>query len=408
LERLREGGRRREGVHGGGSIVSAVAKRLYVIAVVIAVSALILSLSMVAPVLSTATDFSIYNTGWNGTSSLAISAYHSGKLTPTFGLSSTGSDMEVTHTPLTSFNLDPLKSALIVIGPTLDFSDAEGQIVGDFVRGGGKLFLADDFGTGNSLLQGMNATSRFSGYLLMDLAFDKQPQFPLCFDLNSKSNITGRISTLLFNFPSSIVTGSGTQTLARSSVASFLDTNGNHLRDWTETFDSYPLIALESMGNGSILLVSDPSLLINGMLNQSDNQIFANNTMAFLSQGREGIFFDESHRDYFDPVTVSMTTIGGLPDLMKAIIIAFVIFICVAILTDVPRRAFRWMANGLLWIWHFILGLIFRKKRKEIQKRKLTDEELLRAVMGRHPEWRPGLLRMLLEQAEYHGRTKGW
>jgi hypothetical protein len=162
------------------------------------------------------------------------------------------------------------------------------------------------------------------------------------------------------------------------------------------------------MGNGSILLVSDPSLLINGMLNQSDNQIFANNTMAFLSQGREDIFFDEGHRDYFDPVTVSMKTVGGLPDLMKAIIISFVIFICVAILTDVPRRVFRWMANCILWTWRSILGIIFRRKRKEEQKRKLTDEELLRAVMGRHPEWRPGLLRMLLEQAEYHGRTKGW
>ncbi len=378
------------------------------IAVVIAVSALILSLSMVAPVLSTATDFSIYNTGWNGTSDLAINAYESGKLTPTFGLSSTGSDMEVTNMPLTSFDLDPLKSALIVIGPTLEFSAAEGQMVGDFVRGGGKLLLADDFGTGNSLLQGMNATSRFSGYLLMDLAFDKQPEFPLCFDLNAKSNITGRISTLLFNFPSSIVAGTGTQTLASSSVASWLDVNGNHLRDWTETFEPRPLIALESMGKGSILLVSDPSLLINGMLNQSDNQIFENNSMAFLSQGRENIFFDESHRDFFDPVTVSMKTIGGLPDLIKAVIIAFVIFVCVAILTDVPRRVFRWMANGLIWLWHSILGLIFRKKGKEMRKRKLSDEELLRAVMGRHPEWRPGLLRMLLEQAEYHGRTKGW
>ena len=130
--------------------------------------------------------------------------------------------------------------------------------------------------------------------------------------------------------------------------------------------------------------------------------------MAFLSQGRESIYFDESHRNYFDPVTVSIKTVGGLPDIIKAIIIAFVILICVAILTNVPSRAFRWMANGILWTWRSILGLIFRKKRKEIQKRKLTEEELLRAVMGRHPEWRPGLLRMLLEQAEYHGRTKGW
>ena len=378
------------------------------IAVVIAVSVLILSLSLVAPILSTSTDFSIYNSGWNGTSELAINAYRMGKMTPSFGLSSTGSDMEVTHLPLTSFDLDPAKSALIIIGPTIEFSEAEGKLVGDFVRGGGKLFLADDFGTGNSLLQGMNATCRFSGYLLMDLAFDKQPQFPLCFDLNKRSNITGKISTLLFNFPSSIVTEWNTQVLARSSVASFLDKNGNHLRDWTETFESRPLIAVERMGNGSILLVSDPSLLINGMLNHSDNRVFANNTMAFLAQERESIYFDESHRNYFNPVKVSMETIGGLPDLFKAMIIAFVMFICAALLTDAPRKVFRWMGRGVLWTWRSLLGLIFRSKRREMPQRKLTDEELIRAVMGRHPEWRPGLLRMLLEQADYHGRTKGW
>jgi len=408
LEGVRECGRSRPRILGGGSIVSSFAKRLYVVAIVIAVAALMLSLSLVAPILSTGTDFSIYNTGWNGTSKLAISAYSTGKLTPSFDLSYTGSDMEVTHLPLTSLTLDPAKSALIIIGPTVAFSDAEGELVGDFVRGGGKLFLADDFGTGNSLLQGMNATSRFSGYLLMDMAFDKQPQFPLCFDINAKSNITGKISTLLFNFPSSIVTTWDTQVLARSSVASFLDLNGNHLRDWTETFESRPLIAVERMGSGSILLVSDPSLLINGMLNQSDNQVFANNTMAFLVEGRESIFFDESHRNFFDPVTVSMQTVGGLPDIIKAIIIAFVMFICVALLTDAPRKVFRRMAEGVLWIWRSILGLVFRRKRREQPQRKLTDEELIRAVMGRHPEWRPGLLRMLLEQADYHGRTKGW
>lgn len=377
-------------------------------AVVVAVSILVLSLSLVAPVISTTTDFSIYNTGWNGTSDLAISAYKSGKLNPTFQLSTTGSDMEVTHMPLTSFDLIPDKSSLIVIGPTLDFTDAEGRMVGDFVRAGGKLLLADDFGTGNSLLRGMNATSRFSGELLMDLAFDKQPQFPLCFDINVKSNITGFVSTLLLNFPTSITVDWGTSVLAWSSIASFLDVNGDHLHDWAEPFKAHPLIAVEHMGDGSILLVSDPSMLINSMLDQADNRIFANNSMAFLSEAREKIFFDESHRDFFDPVTVSMQTVGGLPDLVKAVIITFVMFICVALLTDVPKRFFRWMLNGILWIWRSLLGIIFRRRKRTEPRRKLTDEELIIAVMGRHPEWRPGILRMLLEQAEYHGKTRGW
>lgn len=389
-------------------MISSAAKRFYAVAGTIAIAVLVLGLSLIAPILSTSEDFSIYNHGWNGTSSLAVSVYKSGRLVPTLEVSATGSDIEVTHLDFSSFDLDPAKSALIVIGPSKPFSTADGKKVGDFVRGGGRLLLADDFGSGNSLLQKMSAKSRFSGKLMLDLAFDKQPEFSVCFNISKTSSLMTGVTTLLMNFPSTINVSGSTTVLATSSVASYLDRNGNHLRDLDEPKGPFPVIAIERLGAGQILLVSDPSMLINGMLKQADNRVLANNSLSYLSAGREKVFFDESHRNYFDPISITMMMIGQASDVLKGGLIAVVMLVLLTVITDYPQRALRWIVRKILWIWHSLIGLIFRKREAVEEKKRLSDEELMVAVMGRHPEWRPGLLRMLLEQAEYHGKTKGW
>lgn len=387
-------------------MISSAAKRFYAVAGTIAIAVLVLGLSLIAPILSTSEDFSIYNHGWNGTSSLAVSVYKSGRLVPTLEVSATGSDIEVTHLDFSSFDLDPAKSALIVIGPSKPFSTADGKKVGDFVRGGGRLLLADDFGSGNSLLQKMSAKSRFSGKLMLDLAFDKQPEFSVCFNISKTSSLMTGVTTLLMNFPSTINVSGSTTVLATSSVASYLDRNGNHLRDLDEPKGPFPVIAIERLGAGQILLVSDPSMLINGMLKQADNRVLANNSLSYLSAGREKVFFDESHRNYFDPISITMMMIGQASDVLKGGLIAVVMLVLLTVITDYPQRALRWIVRKILWIWHSLIGLIFRKREAVEEKKRLSDEELMVAVMGRHPEWRPGLLRMLLSRQSITGRRK--
>jgi len=387
---------------------SAGAKRLYIISATFAVAVIILVLSVIAPVLSTGVDFSIYNRGWNGTSDLAVSAYRSGRLVPTFTVSSTDSDLEVVHLPLDAIGLNPETSSLIVIGPSKPFTMAEGRLVGDFVRNGGRLLLADDFGSGNSLLRYMNSTCRFSGGLMMDLSFEKQPEFSVCFDIADDENITAGVITLLMNFPSSIDIGRNTQVLARSSVASYLDLDGNHLKNWTEPRGPFPVIAIESLGSGQILLMSDPSILINGMLKNADNEILTDNIMFFLGAGRTQVFFDESHRNYLDPVTMSIMALGEMNDFLKAAVVGLIGLVLLSVLTDYPRRAMRWAFVGSMKLLNATLGAILRIRRREEKEVHLSNDELIVAVMQRHPEWKLGLLRMLLKQTDYHRNTEGW
>jgi len=71
-------------------------------------------------------------------------------------------------------------------GSSLSFEDSN-YPARTFLNEGGLLFLTDDFGTGNELLSGINATSRFSGNLLLDLSFEKSSKFVTVFDFLNKS-----------------------------------------------------------------------------------------------------------------------------------------------------------------------------------------------------------------------------
>jgi len=55
-----------------------------------AIAAVLLIISMAAPIVSTSADFSIFNSGWNGTSKLAILTYKAGKFVPDFQVKSSG------------------------------------------------------------------------------------------------------------------------------------------------------------------------------------------------------------------------------------------------------------------------------------------------------------------------------
>jgi hypothetical protein len=373
----------------------------------IAIAVVLLIISMAAPVVSTSADFSIFNSGWNGTSKLAILTYKAGKFAPDFQVKSSGTEITITQLGLDEIHLDPLTSALVVIGPGKAFTSAEGRIVGDFVRGGGKLLLADDFGTGNSLLIGMGAASRFSNQLVMDLAFDKQPEFSVVYDLRTDP-ITNNVSTLLLNYPSSLTIGGDTEAIAFSSIASWLDTSGNRLQEWGEPRGPFPIAAREQLGAGSILLLSDPSVLINGMAPHMDNGIFGANLIDDVCNGRTAVFFDESHRTFFDPIAVTMQFTGHVSDNAKAVIALLAFVLALWIFTDVVDRTVAWTVRktkGLFYAIVEALGLKFFRRKAPSPPKAMNKEELLEKIVLEHPEWRTGLVRYLLRERERHGKA---
>jgi hypothetical protein len=378
----------------------------YAAIAVIAVAVALLGISMTAPVVSTTADFSIYNSGWNGVSDLAVLTYKTGKFAPTFEVRATGTEISIAHLGLERIALDPLTSALVIIGPMKAFSTRDGTIVGDFVRNGGRLLLADDFGTGNGLLEHMGATSRFSGLLVMDLAYEKKPEFSVCFDIRADT-LTRNISTVLLNYPSSLtINSTTTQVLAYSSVASWLDSNTNRNQEWGEPRGPFPILARERMGNGEIVLLSDPSALINGMSEYMNNSALGENLIGEMSVDRSEVFFDESHRDYFDPVSITTELTGEISPEGRFAIVALVFVLTLWMATDLLERATalitRKTVSGTMRIT-YLLGL--RRKAKPVPVEPLDIEKIVDEVVSKHPDWRTGLVRYLLREAQRHGKT---
>jgi len=378
----------------------------YAAIAIVAVAIALLGISMTAPVVSTTTDFSIYNSDWNGVSDLAILTYRAGKFAPTFEVRTTGTEISVAHLGLERISLDPATSALVIIGPTKSFSAADGTIVGDFVRNGGRLLLADDFGTGNTLLEKMNATSRFSKYLVMDLAYEKKPEFSVCFDIRPDP-VTKNISTVLLNYPSSIIVNSTTtQAFAYSSVASWLDTNNDRDQEWGEPRGPFPIMARERMGEGEILLLSDPSVLINGMSGYMNNSALGANLINEVSAERSEVFFDESHRNYFDPVSITTEFTGEVSPEGRFAIVAVAFVLTLWLSTDVVERSLALVYRKTAYaLGRFVDLLGLRRKPKPVSVEPMDIETIVNDTIAKHPEWRAGLLRYLLREGQRHGKV---
>jgi len=380
----------------------------YAAIAVVSVAIALLALSMTAPAISTTEDFSIFNAGWNGTSGLAVMTYKTGKFVPTFEVESTGTEITVSQIDLTTIAPNPRTGALIIIGPTKDFTDAEGALVGDFVREGGRLLLADDFGTGNSLLAKVGAGSRFSGNLVMDLSFEKQPEFSVVFDI-APDPLTNNVSTLLFNYPSSVMVDvSTTSVIAYSSIASWRDSNGNKLQDPGEPRGPFPVIARERLGAGTIILLSDPSVLINGMRGYMDNEAFAENLVIEICRERSEVYFDESHRTFFDPIAVAIEITGGVSAVAKALIAAAAFVLTLWIATDLIDNALLWLAHKVRDAAVLIIRVLtkpFAREKPVPERRRLSLEEMIDRLSRERPDMRLGLVKYMLRERERHARA---
>lgn len=362
----------------------------------------VFALTMVSPVISSTEDFSIFNTDWNGTSSFAVSTYRTGKLVPSFEVRGTGTDLEVVTTRLLDMSLDPSSTSLVIIGPSKTFSDAEAAYVAAFVGAGGMLLLADDFGTGNSLLDKMGAGSRFSGLLVMDLAFDKKPEFSVCFDI-AEGPLTTNVTKLLMNYPSSISAGAEAQVIARTSIASWLDKDGDRVQDWGEPKGPFPVLAREDMGDGAIILLSDPSVLINGMRDQLDNGRLADNIVSAMCLGRSSVLFDESHRDFFSPVSITTAFAGELHTDVKLVLVASAFVLVLWMSTDLVEtslgRVTATVRRTAGSAWARVRGGRVDGPAEESKK---PVEDLVRELSEKHPEWRAGIVRYLVREDRRH------
>ena len=226
----------------------------------------LLTLPIAVPVIKTSAKYSMFNTGWNGCSEFAKLLFNKGKIIPIFY-------------PYDSVRLRDFKGALIIVGPDIDFSKLEVEEVKAFLEKGGIIFIADDFGTANTLLEKLDVNIRISNKKLIDLFYSKRVEFPIVVRISKDI----AVEKVVLNEPSFIIGGRG---LAYTSKVSSVDGSMN----------SYPILAEVKYGKGKIIVLSDPDVLINDMF--QENRKFIENLIDYL--GVKTFYFDEAHHSDFN------------------------------------------------------------------------------------------------------------
>jgi hypothetical protein len=91
-----------------------------------------------------------------------------------------------------------------------------------------------------------------------------------------------------------LINTNSVEVVAWSSPDSYLDKNGNEKLDKGEVQGPLPVAARLHFGGGMIILVSDPSIIINSMVVKDDNLLFVNQLIG--SEAQTGhIMIDTSH-----------------------------------------------------------------------------------------------------------------
>ncbi len=230
---------------------------------------------------------------------------------------------------LSNLPLSPYGTTLLVI-PYLSFTSTELWQLNSFVSQGGRLIIADDYGYGNQILTYLGLQVRFSGEVLLDpLVNYTNKHFPKIHHFRPDP-LTANTDNLVLNHATSLNNITADTALALSSPFSFLDYNGNGTREAGEPAGPLPVISRHELNQGQVILVSDPSLLINSMNIIEDNDSFIKNIVTTSS----AVYIDQSHlafselhrtRSWLQQARRFLSTPAGTAVLVLAVIILVLI-----------------------------------------------------------------------------------
>lgn len=223
-------------------------------------------------------DFNLQNTDWNGLSHMASSAQVM-PLYSTAGLAGPGSGR-----------------TLLIVSPGNNFTEAESSQVLTFLRGGGRVVVADDFGNADSLLDSIGSPITIDPIPLYQYEnYYVNRTFPIVTNISS-SPYTRNVRQLVLDHPASLNVSGNAEVLISSSDKAWLDYNGNMSLDNDERMGTYPVVARSGYAGGELIVVSDPDIFINSMLDKGDNTAF----MADVLTGP--VLVDVSHGMGVTPV----------------------------------------------------------------------------------------------------------
>jgi len=230
---------------------------------------------------------------------------------------------------------DLSEGTVLISIPYLEFSNDDLENIKQFVDSGGTLLLFDDYGYGNSVLVYFDASVRFSSEPLLDPLFSYKNQWmPKATDFSSDL-AESNINVVVLNHATALSNTVAEDTIAWSSGTSFLDTNGNGTLDKDELNGPLPLAAQFRLGEGTVVVVSDPSIMINSMVERDDNYAFIQYLIS-LNGEPENILIDYSHLTQA-PLDISKMRIRSGREMLSSpyamVGVIFLVFIVVSRIT---------------------------------------------------------------------------
>lgn len=333
----------------------------------VALFGVVVVVALVVAASTSSVAFSPYNGNWEGGSRLQAAA------------GDAGADTDVIVDTDEYRTLSPAGTLSVVLSPQRPYTRAETGAVEQFVRDGGTLLVAEDFGRHtNPLLAGIGARSRIDGRLLVDeKSYYNSPTLPVTRPDTSVALLDG-VDSFTMNH-GTVIVPNGAQPLIESSELATLRSDGGAVV--SDTIGPYPLVTVEPLGRGTVIVVSDSSALINVMLDRPGNAAFVDN----LFSRHAVVVLDYSHSGNVPPLSQAREVLESTP-LLRAVVVVVGI-LAVGLVTAWLSRRDRAPSPGPSPRRVHVTGTRKTGANPTPSSTRLDENALVAHLRSRHPEW---------------------
>lgn len=351
------------------SLLSMVSPRVLLAGFVI-----VITLAIGAAVVTAPATLAAYNPSWDGTSTTRMTI-----------ASATGSQPVIVDTA--AYDSTQADDTLaVILAPRETYSSDEVDQLTGFLDRGGTILVAEDRRTEtNELLANLSVEARVDGQPLRDpRQYHRNPAAPMITDIANNSTISGT-EQFTPNRGSVLRSTDGTA-VANTSEFAYIDQNGNEQLDRNERLRSYPVLSSEQVGNGRVLVLSDPSVFINQMLERDGNRALLTELIASHTH----IILDYSHAPGTTPA-IELWLWVYRTAWAQATIAAVAGLVVVGWTHDPTRQQ---------------IYSLTRRARDRFNRYPQTDpvhltaEERTTFLKNRHPEWDPNRIQRIAESMD--------